>query len=165
MKKIGIISDTHSHWDDKYVKYFSDCDEIWHAGDFGSQDIADGLARIRPLRGVCGNCDGYPVRYQFGPTLYFEVEQVGVLLTHIGGYPGHYDPRILAAMNQYRPRLFVCGHSHIARVMYDRQRQMLCVNPGAAGIQGFHQVRTLMRLELHQGDISHLEVVELGPRV
>ncbi len=165
MKKIGVISDTHGYWDEKYGKYFAECDEIWHAGDFGSDEIAEKLLEIKPLRGVCGNCDGYPVRYNYAPTLYFETEGVSVLLTHIGGYPGHYAPQILKALSDFQPRLFVCGHSHIAKVMFDKERNMLCVNPGAAGRQGFHLVRTLMRFELGEGNIRNLELIELGPRV
>ncbi len=165
MKKIGLISDTHSYWDPRFADYFACCDEIWHAGDFGSEEIAEKLLEVKPLRGVAGNCDGYPIRYQFGPALYFEVEGVSVLLTHIGGYPGHYAPQIVRALDEYRPKLFVCGHSHIAKVVFDKSRQMLCVNPGAAGRQGFHLIRTLMRFDLNEGNIENLEVIELGPRV
>ena len=164
MKKIGLLSDTHSYWDEKYAAYFEGCDEIWHAGDFGSMEIAEKLIDLKPLRGVCGNCDGYPIRYNFGPTLYFELEGVSVLLTHIGGYPGRYAPEIRQALDRFQPRLFVCGHSHIAKVMFDEARQMLCVNPGAAGRQGYHQVRTLMRFELDAGNIRNMELIELGPR-
>ncbi len=165
MKKIGLLSDTHAYWDEAYEKYFSVCDEIWHAGDFGSDEIADRLLEIKPLRGVCGNCDGYPIRYTYAPTLFFETEGVSVLMTHIGGYPGHYNPLMLRLIDEYKPKLFVCGHSHITKVVYDRDRNMLCMNPGAAGRQGFHQVRTLLRFDLDAGNISNLEVIELGPRV
>lgn len=164
MKKIGLLSDTHAYWDERYAAYFASCDEIWHAGDIGSQEIADKLAAIKPLRAVCGNCDGYPLRYTYGTGLFFEEEGVSVLLTHIGGYPGKYAPGALSALKQYRPKLFVCGHSHIAKVMFDKDRDMLCINPGAAGIQGFHLIRTLMRFELNAGNIEHLEVIELGKR-
>lgn len=162
MKRIGLLSDTHSYWDERYAHYFEPCDELWHAGDIGSMEIVEKLQAIKPLRAVYGNCDGYPLRYQFGPTLYFEEEGVKVLLTHIGGYPGRYAPEILSALNRFKPNLFVCGHSHIAKVMFDQQRQMLCVNPGAAGKQGFHTVRTLMRFELNQAKIEHLELIELS---
>lgn len=162
MKKIGLLSDTHSYWDERYEKYFESCDEIWHAGDFGSQEIADRLSEIKPLRGVYGNCDGYPIRYSYKQYACFEEEGVRVMMTHIGGYPGRYAPDIIPMMNEYSPQLFVCGHSHIVKVMFDKARNMLCVNPGAAGLQGFQTVRTLMRFELNAGNIEHLELIELG---
>lgn len=162
MKKIAILSDTHDYWDERYIPYLEICDEIWHAGDIGSVLLTQRLEAIRSLRAVYGNCDGYPLRYNFSPHLFFELEQVRVLMTHIGGYPGRYDSSALALIKHHKPDLFVCGHSHIAKVMFDRRHDMLCVNPGAAGKQGFHTIRTLMRLELNEGNIENLEVIELG---
>ncbi|MDD2559509.1 MAG: metallophosphoesterase family protein [Bacteroidales bacterium] len=162
MKKIAILSDTHAYWDERYIPYLEVCDEIWHAGDIGSAVLAQQLDTIGPLRAVHGNCDGYPLRYNYGPHLLFELEQVKVLITHIGGYPGHYDSTALDLIKKHKPNLFVCGHSHIAKVVFDKQFEMLCINPGAAGKQGFHTIRTLMRLELNEGSIKNLEVIELG---
>lgn len=164
MKKIGLLSDTHAYWDDRYKTYFSCCDEIWHAGDIGSMAIADALAKIKPLRAVHGNMDGNLERLRFPKYLSFECEGVSVLLTHIGGYPGHYAPEIINELNQFRPKLFICGHSHIAKVKYDKPRQMLHINPGAAGKQGFQAVRTLVRFELNKGNIENLEMIELADK-
>ena len=161
MKKIGLLSDTHSYWDEKYAAYFEGCDEIWHAGDFGSMEIAEKLIDLKPLRGVCGNCDGYPIRYNFGPTLYFELEGVSVLLTHIGGYPGRYAPEIRQALDRFQPRLFVCGHSHILKVMNDPHYDMMCLNPGAAGLQGWHLERTALRFHIENGAMRDMEVFRL----
>lgn len=159
--KIGLLSDTHAHWDVKFEKYFSEVDEIWHAGDIGSESVADSLEIIKTLRAVTGNCDGYPLRLRFSWFNYFEIEGVKVLLTHIGGYPGRYAPEILDKLNQFKPDLFICGHSHILKVKYDNKRSLLHINPGAAGLQGFQQVRTLVRFEISEGNIKNLEVIEL----
>ena len=164
MKKIGLISDTHGWWDEKYAEYFAECDEIWHAGDIGSADVAMRLTAVRPLRAVYGNIDGYPVRQMYPRTLRFDVEQVSVMMTHIGGYPGRYDPAIRAELYAARPRVFVCGHSHILRVMYDKHLECLCLNPGAAGISGFHTVRTLLRFAIDGTEVRDMEVIELGDR-
>jgi len=160
--RIGLLSDTHAWWEERFNQYLGACDEIWHAGDIGSEVVADYMEALKPVRAVYGNCDGYPLRYNFSPHLFFELEQVRVLMTHIGGYPGRYDSSALALIKHHKPNLFVCGHSHIAKVMFDRRHDMLCVNPGAAGKQGFHTIRTLMRLELNEGNIENLEVIELG---
>ncbi|GHT62928.1 phosphoesterase [Bacteroidia bacterium] len=161
MRKIGILSDTHGWWDEKFVQYFSECDEIWHAGDIGSEEVLTRLEAIRPVRAVYGNIDGYEIRGLCPETLHFKVEDVEVLMTHIGGYPGKYEPRIRSAIYASPPQLFVCGHSHILKVMYDKGLRMLCVNPGAAGKYGFHNVRTLIRLVIDGGKIRDLEVIEL----
>jgi len=161
MKKIGLLSDTHGYWDDRYIKYFAGCDEIWHAGDIGSMAIIDRLAVIRPVRVVYGNIDGHLERLRFSRYLFFECEGVKVLMTHIGGYPGHYAPEIINELNEFRPKLFICGHSHIAKVKFDPKRQLLHINPGAAGKQGFQTVRTLVRFELDQEKILNLEMIEL----
>lgn len=162
MKRIGILSDTHGYWDERYVKYFTPCDEIWHAGDIGSVEVAERLIAIHPLRAVCGNIDGGDLRRMFPQVLRFRCEQVEVLLTHIGGYPGHYNPSIYRNLASHPTQLFVCGHSHILKVMNDPMLHCLCVNPGAAGISGFQTSRTLVRLEIDEQNIRDLEVIELG---
>lgn len=165
MKRIGILSDTHGFWDDKYAKYLGGCDEIWHAGDFGSTELADRLASLGALlRGVYGNCDGYDLRLRFPEVLRFRCEGVEVLMKHIGGYPGRYDPSIRNRIYTNPPQLFVSGHSHILKVMNDRNLHLLHINPGAAGMQGIHKVRTLVRLTVDQSDIRDLEVIELAEK-
>lgn len=162
MKKIGLLSDTHGYWDERYVRYFEPCDEIWHAGDIGSLEVADRLAALRPLRAVYGNIDGRELRLRFPQTLRFEVEGAEVLMKHIGGYPGNYDPSVRGSLFTRPPQLFVSGHSHILKVKYDKTLSMLHINPGAAGKQGFHRVRTLVRFAIEAGRFSDLEVIELG---
>lgn len=164
MFRIGLLSDTHGWWDDKYAEYFSSCDEIWHAGDIGSEELLHRLAEITPLRAVYGNIDGQPVRTQCPKIATFRIEDVKVMMTHIGGYPGRYAPEIRPELYQYRPRLFISGHSHILKVMYDQTLDCLHINPGAAGISGFHQVRTLVRFAIDGSKIEDLEVIELGGR-
>ncbi|MDR0799043.1 MAG: metallophosphatase family protein [Dysgonamonadaceae bacterium] len=162
MTKIGLLSDTHAYWDDKFAHYFADCDEIWHAGDIGSEEVLHRLDTIKPVRAVHGNIDDYQLRHLCPTILRFEVEQVSVLMTHIGGYPGKYTPEIRQELYRSTPRLFVCGHSHILKVMYDPKLQMLCLNPGAAGKFGFHQVRTLLRFAIDGQEIKNMEVIELA---
>ena len=162
MKKIGLLSDTHGYWDERYVRHFESCDEIWHAGDIGSIEVADRLAAFRPLRAVYGNIDGRELRLRFPQTLRFEVEGAQVLIKHIGGYPGHYDPSVCGSLLTRPPQLFISGHSHVLKVKYDKTLSMLHINPGAAGKQGFHRVRTLVRFVVDQGCFSDLEVIELG---
>ena len=162
MKRIGILSDTHGYWDEKYLQYFKDCDEIWHVGDFGSVEVADKLAAFKPLRGVYGNIDGQDIRKRFPQVNRFTVEGAEVLMKHIGGYPGNYDPSIRASLMVRPPKLFISGHSHILKVKYDKTLGMLHINPGAAGISGFHKVRTLVRFVIDNGEFKDLEVVELA---
>jgi len=162
MKRIGLLSDTHSCIDDKFAEYFSACDEIWHAGDIGSEQVADYLEGIRPLRAVYGNIDGGNIRLRFPKVLIFNIEEVTVMMTHIGGYPGRYDPAIRAELYKVRPNLFISGHSHILKVMYDKTLQCLHINPGAAGHSGFQHVRTLVRFTIDQTQFNDLEVIELG---
>ena len=164
MKKIGLLSDTHSHWDEKYITHFNNCDEIWHAGDIGSMEVAEKLEAFKPFRAVYGNIDGQDLRQAYPEVNRFTVEGVDVLITHIGGYPGKYDPKIRNTLFAKPPKLFICGHSHILKVMFDKKIQTLHMNPGAAGIYGFHQVRTLLRFVLDAGNIRDLEVIELGGR-
>lgn len=162
--KVGLLSDTHAYWDSRYLEYFKECDEIWHAGDIGSVDLAKRLAEFKPLRAVYGNIDGQSLRLDYPKVALFEVEGVKVLMTHIGGYPGRYNPEIRKELYEVRPQLFICGHSHILKVMFDRQLNCLCINPGAAGKSGFHLVRTLVRFAIEDGMVKDLEVIELGNR-
>ena len=162
MKKIGIISDTHAYWDDKYLHYFEPCDEIWHAGDIGSLEVAERLAEYRPLRAVYGNCDGGDLRRMFSETLRWKCEDVEVLMKHIGGYPGNYDASVRGQIYASPPQLFISGHSHILKVKYDQTLRLLHINPGAAGLQGWHKERTLVRLVIEGHEFKDLEVITLG---
>ena len=158
------MSDTHAFWDNKYLEYFEECDEIWHAGDIGSTEVAERLAAFRTLRAVAGNCDGGDLRRMFPQRLRWTCEGADILMTHIGGYPGRYDRSVVRQLIERPPKLFVCGHSHILKVQYDRSLGLLHINPGAAGLQGWHQVRTLIRLTVDEGQFCDLEVIELGHR-
>lgn len=162
MKRIGILSDTHGLWDDKYLHYFEPCDEIWHAGDFGTTDVADRLAAFRPLRGVYGNCDGGDLRLMFRETLRFKCEDVDVLMKHIGGYPGNYDRSIVGKIMASPPKLFISGHSHILKIQYDKHLGLLHINPGAAGAYGWHKERTIVRLTIDGDKFTDCEVITLG---
>lgn len=162
MKRIGILSDTHGYWDDRYYKYFEECDEIWHAGDIGSVEVADKFQSFRPLRAVYGNIDSRDIRIMFPETLRFDCEGVDVMMKHIGGYPGRYDTSVREILRQDPPSLFISGHSHILKVMYDDKLHLLHINPGAAGLYGQQAVRTLIRVDLHNGGCSNLEVIELN---
>ena len=162
MIRIGLLSDTHSYWDDRYEKYFTSCDEIWHCGDFGSMEIADRLSSLKPLRGVYGNIDGGDLRRRFSQYYRFRCEEVDVLMTHIGGYPGRYSPMVRARLFVRPPQLFVCGHSHILKVEYDQTLNCLHINPGAAGLYGIQSVRTLVRFSIEGKEIKDLEVIELA---
>ena len=165
MKRIGLLSDTHSFLDDSIFRYFGECDEVWHAGDIGDAAVVDRLEAFRPLRAVYGNIDEPEMRRRYPEDLRFECEGVDVFITHIGGYPGRYSKRAGAIIRQNPPRLFICGHSHILKVMPDKRHGLLHINPGAAGRQGFHKVRTVVRFTLEDGDIRDLQVIELGLRV
>lgn len=162
MKRIGLLSDTHGYWDDRYLKYFESCDEIWHAGDIGSSELVERLAAFRPFRAVYGNIDGQDIRIQYPEINRFTIEGTEVLMKHIGGYPGKYDPSIRAQLFVRPPKLFISGHSHILKVKYDKTLGMLHINPGAAGKYGFHKVRTLVRFSIDRGNFSDLEVIELS---
>ena len=164
MKKIGLLSDTHGWWDEKYATHFEPCDEIWHAGDIGSVRVAERLNAIKPLRAVYGNTDGYELRLMFSRVYQFTIENVKVMLTHIGGYPGRYDSSIHTELHAAKPNLFISGHSHILKVMYDKNLNCLHINPGAAGHSGIHRVRTLIRFVIDKDDIKDLEIIELGKR-
>lgn len=160
MKRIGIISDTHTTFDDTLRTFLKDVDEIWHAGDIGSMETADQIAAFKPLKAVCGNCDGGVMRRVFPEFQSFECEGVKVLMTHIGGYPRRYDPRALKQIRELHPQLFIAGHSHILKVINDPVHDLLHINPGAAGCFGFHAVRTAIRLVFDRGTMRDLEVGE-----
>lgn len=164
MKRIGLLSDTHAYWDERYTKYFEDCDEIWHAGDIGSLEVAQKLAAIKPLRAVYGNIDGQDIRKVYPQINRFTIEGTEVLIKHIGGYPGNYDPSIRGSLLVRPPKLFISGHSHILKVKFDKTLNMLHINPGAAGIYGFHKVRTLLRFSIEDGNFKDLEVIELAEK-
>lgn len=164
MTKIGLLSDTHSYLDESVFTYFADSDEIWHVGDFGDVDVADRLEAFKPLRAVYGNIDGKDIRLRFSEDLRFTCEEVRVWMTHIGGYPGKYAPRIKSELMQDPPQLFITGHSHILKVIFDPKIHCLHLNPGAAGKHGWHKVRTLMRFEINKDKIENLEVIELKER-
>lgn len=162
MKRIGIISDTHGYWDDRYLLHFADCDEIWHAGDIGSDTITKLLEEFRPLRAVYGNIDGGILRQKYNETLRFKIEECEVVMKHIGGYPGRYDASIRKELYERPPQLFISGHSHILKVLYDKTLNCLHINPGAAGKQGWQQVRTLVKVTIDKDKFKDLEVVELN---
>ena len=164
MIKIGLLSDTHSFWDDKYLQYFEPCDEIWHAGDIGSVEVANKLSAFKRLRAVYGNIDGMDLRNRFPLTNRFQIDGADVLIKHIGGYPGRYDKSVKEILNTNPPTLFISGHSHIVKVLYDKTLNMLHINPGAAGIYGFHKVRTLIRFIINNGTFQDLEVIELATK-
>ncbi|MFC4210974.1 metallophosphoesterase family protein [Pedobacter lithocola] len=163
MKRIGLISDTHGFLDDAVFKHFDNCDEIWHAGDFG-EDVAAPLAAFKPLRGVYGNIDDIAIRSEYSEQNRFSCEGINVLMTHIGGYPGKYSASIKSEIYTNPPNLFISGHSHILKVMMDEKLKFLHMNPGAAGKQGWHKVRTLLRFCITDENIHTLEVIELSGR-
>lgn len=164
MTKILLLSDTHSHLDEKIVKYVNLADEVWHAGDIGDLKVTDSLKSLKPLRGVYGNIDDDKARMEFPLHNRFLCEGVDVWITHIGGYPGKYNQNIRTELQNNPPKLFICGHSHILKVQFDKKLGLLHMNPGAAGIHGFHQVRTMLRFEIDGDKIQNLEIIELGNR-
>ncbi len=160
MKKILLLSDTHSHIDNDILKYAKQADEVWHAGDIGNLTVTDTLQKLKPLRAVYGNIDNDEARREFPLHNRFTCEGVDVWITHIGGYPGRYDKRVRDNIYQNPPKLFICGHSHILKVMPDKKTGLLHMNPGAIGKHGFHTVRTMLRFEIDKGNIQNLEVIE-----
>ena len=160
MLRIGIISDTHGTFDDTLRTFLADVDQIWHAGDFGTIGVADDIVAFKPLVGVHGNIDGGATRIVYPEGNVWECEGVRVAMTHIGGYPGRYDPKAFHLIKRSKPRLFIAGHSHILKVQYDKANDLLFINPGAAGCSGFHTVRTAVRLVIDGSDIKDLEVGE-----
>jgi len=161
MKRIGLLSDTHSFVDPAIFNHFSECDEIWHAGDIGAIEVMEQLQDFKPLRGVYGNIDDHQVRLTYPETLIFNCEGVKVLMTHIAGYPGKYNPRVRSLIEEHKPKLFICGHSHILKVMPDKRYRLLHMNPGAIGNHGFHQVKTMLRFTIDGSEIKELDVIEV----
>ena len=164
MQRIALLSDTHNYLDPKIFKYFETCDQIWHAGDIGTISITNQLTKIKPVVAVYGNIDGQDVRNIHPKNQRFMCEGVDVFMTHIGGYPNNYSPDAIKEIKQNPPKLFICGHSHILKVMFDDKYKLLHINPGAAGIHGFHKVKTLVRFTIDADKIKDLEVIELGER-
>ncbi len=165
VQKIILLSDTHNYFDPKITKYLQEADEIWHAGDIGTYSICEELLKHKPLRAVYGNIDGQDIRKSYPKDLVFNCEQVKVFMTHIGGYPQRYNAEAKKIIQEEKPKLFICGHSHILKVMYDQQYELLHINPGAAGNHGFHKVKTMVRFTIDGQDIKELAVIELGERV
>jgi putative phosphoesterase len=164
VKKIALLSDTHGFLDPKIFKYLHEVDEIWHAGDIGTAALADELEKIKPVKAVYGNIDGQELRKMYPLHQRFMCEGVDVWITHIGGYPGHYAPGITSQFKEKAPQLFICGHSHITKVMFDKQYNLLHMNPGSCGNQGFHAVKTFIRFTIQGNNIQDLEVIELGKK-
>ena len=160
MKKIGLLSDTHGWLNPAVFEFFKDCDEIWHAGDIGSADVADALSAFKPLKAVYGNIDDQKIRLMFPKINIFTVENVKVMMTHIGGYPGRYEPGIKELIIKEKPNIFISGHSHILKVMRDNNYDLLHINPGAAGNSGFHKIITMVRFQIDGNEIKKMEVYE-----
>lgn len=164
MKRIGLLSDTHSYFHPELPRILSACDEIWHAGDFGNYEMVKKLRNIKPLRGVYGNIDGQDVRSEFPEILRFTCEKTDVMIKHIGGYPKRYNPEVKKIMQTHPPKLFISGHSHILKVIFDKQYGCLHLNPGAAGKQGFHKTISILRFTIDHGQIKDLDIVEFDKR-
>lgn len=164
MKQIGLLSDTHSYWDERFNQYFADCDEIWHAGDIGSLEVIERLNKICLVRAVYGNIDGQNIRIVFPEVNRFTIENTTVLMKHIGGYPGKYDKSVKHLLLEDPPQLFISGHSHILKVLFDKKLNLLHINPGAAGKYGFHTIRTIVRFKIDNGNFTDLEVIELSDK-
>ena len=162
MKRIGLISDTHGTFDEPLREFLRDVDEIWHAGDIGSLETADAIAAFKPLRGVFGNIDGGMTRRVYHETAYFRCEDVTVVMMHIGGYPRHYTPQAVKQIQALRPRIFISGHSHILKIIYDKVYDLLHINPGAAGVYGFHKIRTAVRFEIDGDKIQNMEIWQMA---
>ena len=161
MTRIGLLSDTHHYLDETILDHLKNCDEIWHAGDFGTIEIADTLKKLKPLKGVYGNIDGQDIRSVYPETLRWKCEDVEVMMKHIGGYPPNYKPSVKKELKVNPPQLFISGHSHILKIIFDKNLQCLHMNPGAAGKQGWHKVRTMVRFTIDKKDIKDCEVIEL----
>jgi putative phosphoesterase len=164
LQKILLISDTHSYLDEKLVKHIKNADEVWHAGDIGNYNLCLEIEKLKPLNAVYGNIDGQDIRKSYPENLIFDCENVKVLITHIGGYPGKYPSRVKNLLLEHQPKLFICGHSHILKVIYDKQLNLLHINPGACGIHGFHNVKTAVKFEIEGTEIKNLAIIELGSR-
>lgn len=161
MKKILLLSDTHGYVDDHMMKYVKESDEVWHAGDIGTTQVTDTISSQKPLRAVFGNIDNHELRLSFPEELLFECEDISIYMTHIGGRPGRYAKGISKKIKSIKPKIFICGHSHILKIQYDKVNQLLFINPGAIGKHGFHKVRTMVRFEIDKSDIKNMEVIEV----
>ena len=161
MKKILLLADTHGHVDDHMLKYVKESDEVWHAGDIGTTQVTDTISSQKPLRAVFGNIDNHELRLRFPEELLFECEDINIYMTHIGGRPGRYAKGISKKIKSIKPKIFICGHSHILKIQYDKVNQLLFINPGAIGKHGFHKVRTMVRFEIDKSDIKNMEVIEV----
>ena len=164
MKKILLLSDTHSYMDERILEYAKNADEIWHCGDFGSLEVIEALEKIKPVRGVYGNIDNEKIRKIFPEVLRFKCEEAEVFMIHIGGYPQKYAPQVKQQLKEEKPQLFISGHSHILKVMFDKELEILHLNPGAAGKHGWHKMRTMLRFEINGEKIENLEIIELGAK-
>jgi uncharacterized protein len=164
LKRIGLLSDTHGHLDEAVYRYFAECNEVWHAGDIGTTEVSDKLAAFKPFKAVYGNIDGAELRKIHPEVLRFKCEETEVLIIHIGGFPGKYSPEARKEIIATPPKLFICGHSHILKVLFDKKYNLLHMNPGAAGNHGFHKVKTLLRFTIDGAQIKDLEAIEIGKR-
>jgi hypothetical protein len=164
LKKILLISDTHSFLEPKLIKHIQNADEVWHAGDIGNIDLCVEIEKYKPLRAVFGNIDGADIRKSYPENLIFTCEELKVFITHIGGYPGKFPAKIKTLLREHQPGLFICGHSHILKVMFDKELNLLHMNPGACGVHGFHLVKTALQFEIEGKEIKNLAVIELGQR-
>ena len=162
--KIGLMSDTHSYLDPKVIEHFESCDEVWHAGDIGSVDVAKAMEDFKPFKAVWGNIDNKKLRELYPLDLRFDCNGLDVFITHIGGYPGRYHKRVKTILSENPPQLYICGHSHILKVMPDRNLGFLHMNPGACGNVGYHKVKTLLRFDIENGKVQNLEAIEIGKR-
>ncbi|MEC7085044.1 MAG: metallophosphoesterase family protein [Bacteroidota bacterium] len=161
MKKILLLSDTHGHVDDHIMKYVKESDEVWHAGDIGTTQVTDTISNLKPLRAVFGNIDNHELRLSFPDELLFECEDINIYMTHIGGRPGRYSKGISEKIKSLKPKIFICGHSHILKIQFDKVNQLLFINPGAIGKHGFHKVRTMVRFVIDKSDIKNMQVIEV----
>ncbi len=164
MKQIILLSDTHHSLDERFYPYFKKADEIWHAGDIGDLSVTDKLKTFAPIKAVWGNIDNSTIRNEFKGNLYFKCEKINVMMTHIGGYPGRYEKKILSIIEQAKPDLFICGHSHILKVMYDKKLKIMHMNPGAIGDYGMHKVKTILSFNINGKEIKDLKVIEFPRR-
>ncbi len=164
MVNILLISDTHSHLDDKLIKHIAEANEVWHAGDIGNKEVTESIKKIKPLKAVYGNIDDQDIRKEFPKNLIFMCEEVKIFMTHICGQPSNYNKEVKDVLKEEKPQVFICGHSHILKVMYQKQYEVLHLNPGACGSHGFHQIKTALRFVIDKDQIKDLAIIELGPR-
>lgn len=161
MKKISLLSDTHSILDERFIPHLKNSDEIWHAGDIGSLDVYDKLTKLSDVKAVYGNIDDHKIRIGLKSELFFKCEGVNIYMTHIGGYPGRYSKGIKEKIQKTNPNIFICGHSHILKIMNDKKNKLLFLNPGAAGNHGVHKVKTIIKFDIDDKEIRNLKIIEL----